>query len=734
MNKPNQNYFLHLIAIYWGFSSTGFAADASHLIGLELQQNRDFVSSAMQGRNYVLQINPDGKIKRVIDTGANGDGLASQQLTSEPTSSAGLPISNGLPDSYQGQDAIDHIGAELPAIAGHYGLTPEKFSEVLLADDSARIDGDNQLFYVDVEYQDNAEPKIKAATTSQNVNLKQSMPIDIVARPSDAFKLHSKAGASKTIYLNFVGYSVTGTVWSKSTLDALPYDLNGRPDVFDDNERRNIISIWSRVAEDYAPFDIDVTTEAPLADALFRNSASDDSYGTQVVITPSNLFNCKCGGSAYVGVVNSLNNRYFQPAWIFQHSLANNEKFIAEAVSHEAGHTLGLLHDGTKTKAYYTGHGTGNTSWAPIMGVGYFKTVTQWSNGDYPDANNLQDDLAVILSKGISARDDDFANSFGQASSLTISNTGTTANVKTVGVIERSDDVDTFILNTLGGRVRLKARPVAVGGNLDIKLALFDVNKQAVANASPNDSLSATIDTSLPGGTYFLTVAGVGRSQSDSGFGYSNYGSLGQYEITGNYQESPLTAGKEPVADISASTLTGPATLVVNFSANNSIGNGNIVGYQWEFGDGAQSRSSNPRHVYSTAGIYTVTLTVTNEYSRANTVRAKVVVTAPPTWDTMQVGLLKLFKSQSSTQATAVIRIVDDNGKPVPDALVAGRWSGAVEGKVGGRTDLNGIVLISSGLISKPGGSETYTILNVSKKGYAYNPSKNIGSVTTLTW
>jgi serralysin len=48
------------------------------------------------------------------------------------------------------------------------------------------------------------------------------------------------------------------------------------------------------------------------------------------------------------------------------------EKYTAEAISHEVGHTLGLSHDGriTPSEGYYAGHGSGDTGWAPIMGVG----------------------------------------------------------------------------------------------------------------------------------------------------------------------------------------------------------------------------------------------------------------------------------------------------------------------------------------------------------------------------
>ncbi len=75
---------------------------------------------------------------------------------------------------------------------------------------------------------------------------------------------------------------------------------------------------------------------------------------------------------------------YYKPALVFPERLGNSDRYIAEAAAHECGHTLGLLHDGTTTGTeYYAGHGTGATGWAPIMGNGYYKSLTQWSKGEY---------------------------------------------------------------------------------------------------------------------------------------------------------------------------------------------------------------------------------------------------------------------------------------------------------------------------------------------------------------
>ena len=66
----------------------------------------------------------------------------------------------------------------------------------------------------------------------------------------------------------------------------------------------------------------------------------------------------------------------YKPALVFYDKLGpGNEKYIAEAISHEAGHNMGLSHDGNATTGYYSGQGSGATGWAPIMGVGYYQSL-----------------------------------------------------------------------------------------------------------------------------------------------------------------------------------------------------------------------------------------------------------------------------------------------------------------------------------------------------------------------
>jgi hypothetical protein len=155
--------------------------------------------------------------------------------------------------------------------------------------------------------------------------------------------------------------------------------------------KEGIRAIWERVAEDYFPFTINVTTDRGVYDQASRNSRQ------RVIITPTDTAEPGAGGASYVGSFNSTTE---VPCWVF---ITNGASYCAQACSHEAGHALGLVHNGQYINGvhyeYYWGQGTGDMSWAPIMGVGYYKNVTQWSKGEYPYADSLQNQIAVISSQ-----------------------------------------------------------------------------------------------------------------------------------------------------------------------------------------------------------------------------------------------------------------------------------------------------------------------------------------------
>ncbi len=324
--------------------------------------------------------------------------------------------------------------------------------------------------------------------------------------------LNSHPTATACIYLDFDGEQVTGTSWgNKITAAATGYSAS------------KITDIWNRVATDFEPFNLNVTTE----ESVYLNAPS--AKRIRCIITPSNEWY----GSSTAGGVAKYNSFVWSgdtPCWVFSDNLANGTKYIAEACSHETGHTFGLSHDGKSGTAYYAGHGSGAVGWAPIMGSGYFKNVTQWSKGEYSSATNTQDDLSIISSttNGFGYRKDDHNNHAAGATPVPADSSNQVAHT---GTIERKGDTDVFSVESGAGTLTLAINPASSSSNLDIQAELYDAAGSLVASANPETQLNASINASVSAGTYFLHVHATGYGSANTGF--TDYASLGSYTISG---------------------------------------------------------------------------------------------------------------------------------------------------------------------------------------------------------
>ena len=466
----------------------------------------------------------------------------------------------------RGQAAIATLGDRLPGVAAEYGLSEVELGRLFLNDHTLHVGRTGELFYV--------EDNFPGDTLASSVD--GAAPAAAPFPESATFTLHSRPGADHTIYLDFDGHVTSGTSWNSNygvtTINSPAYDIDGDYASFSAAEHERMQLVWQIVAEDYRPFEVDVTTQDPGPAALSYSGGGDRQWGTRVVVTEDTFANCGCGGHAFIG---SFDDSMDEPVFVYNSSL----KGVSEASSHEVGHALLLAHDGLASgTTYYQGHGSGETGWAPLMGASYYVNISHWSKGEYFDSNNNNtsanysngpDDLAIIASlnngNGFGYRPDDHGDNDGSASDL-----GVTAGVvEDSGLIERTSDVDVFSFEAGAGPISLSITPFSPGPNLDVLAALYDSGGSLVVSDNPPGQLGAAINTTVNGGTYYLHIDGTGAGNplSSPPTGYTDYGSLGQYAISGSLVD-PGIPGLTTLAIIGdfgdASSAEGSVATLVN--------------------------------------------------------------------------------------------------------------------------------------------------------------------------
>jgi hypothetical protein len=298
----------------------------------------------------------------------------------------------------RGQRAIDHLGGRLPEVAAWYGKSADEFRSQLLNDATWRLDKGGRVFIVEEllaplpafaarqpGVTNSGKPAAVAGATGASPGL-----LDGTLLPLDqTFLLHSRPGAKRTIYLNFRGATLTQhrleaqapstrcrSTWTASPTPSAPPSCSASS---------TSGSAWPRTSRRSTS----TSPPSPAPSASPAASSTDDVYGTTVLITSARRLQLQLRRRGLPGRLRRHVTDFYKPALVFYDKLGSgNEKNVAEAISHEAGHNMGLSHDGTASVGYYQGHGSGATGWAPIMGVGYYQALVQWSKGEYSGANN----------------------------------------------------------------------------------------------------------------------------------------------------------------------------------------------------------------------------------------------------------------------------------------------------------------------------------------------------------
>ncbi len=337
------------------------------------------------------------------------------------------------------------------------------------------------------------------------------------ASKAQVAKLNSLSSAEATIYLDFDGHQVQNAAWNNGN------PINCLPAPFSSTQ---INEIFGRVSEDFRPFNLNVTTDAA------KFTAAPLNKRMRIVVTPtSSWYPAGVGGVSYVG---SFTWGDDTPGFVFTDRLNSHVKYTSECITHESGHTVGLSHQSkydincNLLAQYHDGLGSGEISWAPVMGNSYHRNMTGWNDGPTPfGCANTQDNLTIITNiNGFGFRSDDHTD---QMNNNSFSLTG--SSFSAAGVITTNSDKDAFKYElTENTNLNFDIKPFNVGGNaganLDIMVELYKGNT-LIRTYSPENSLSVSADTMLNAGTYYFLVSGAGNVNTN------DYGSLGSYSIIG---------------------------------------------------------------------------------------------------------------------------------------------------------------------------------------------------------
>lgn len=394
--------------------------------------------------------------------------------------------------------------------------------------------------------------------------------------------LQSRPESKHVIFINSYGGVLTNTAWNDNynggqPISYEPYDYNGDTSFFDEDELYRIWLGWKEMAEDYAPFDVNVTTN-PLVYAATPAELRSQIIATTTV-TRDSFYSATAGGVAYVGVFNRQSD-YYKTGWTFNGSIGS----LGPTHSHESGHQMGLRHDGTSEQGYYRGHGV----WGPVMGAPFGKPYIQWSKGEYADANNTEDDLqrlAQVLGVVPDQNGDDF-----KASTPISFNSDYTKSLITPSGIFNDSDFYTFTLSEerliqLNVKSELSYNLENRASNLVFKVTLYNESNEVIY-----DSTSPVDISPYKNDVFYIQLLKPGKYSvkvspyfSDTGTltGFTDYGNGGEYRIKVGDVSGPiyiedtiLNLSGEAQSEYRASFFAPSDTLFVSVDMSSDMSSG----------------------------------------------------------------------------------------------------------------------------------------------------------------
>jgi PKD repeat protein len=614
-----------------------------------------------------------------------------------PNPSPNIPDQSGP----SGSAAWGILQPYLPQIQAWYGLTAKQLS------DGFNQPRDRSIDQGEWRLANDGRIVIKEKIVPYRFSTDQRYS---VWQPGLAFNLQSNPNAKIKIWLAYKTYD-------SASPGVIPTNE------FSDDDKRRLTLIWQRVAEDFAPFDVNVTTyKSPFLNELERSSPTDNEYGVVVSIDndPSNPPFAE--GSVYLNSFDDLDETRRKITVKFPTN-AQDPATMAHMISHLLGHSLGLTDENGETSlsSPFSGFDTPTGTWAPIMGRPGNAQIRQFSRGEFrrsPAPNQI--DSISRIAKVLPIRTDDVGDTIQKAAPMSFYPLCCRYAVAE-GVIERRGDKDVYVLNMGAGRTSLWAglRNGSVQ-NANMQLTLFDRNGIEIANTDVNAGLGVSNYLDVPrAGTYYLQVSAAGSGDLQRG-GYSDYGSLGNYEVSAQFQ--PFQ-GYALQAILSATPKTGPAPLTVQLDASQSRDDQEVKFIYWDFGDGTTNETGTVRKYwmrYDKPGTYKVSIRVVDDTGQSATTTETITVTgAGQKVVSARVDLGLINMSKTSSAAFGTLYVVDGNGKRLQNASVRYTWSGLHQGQRSVISQTLGSPVMS--LASSQKGCFNLTVTGITLAGFTFD-------------